>query len=175
MSIFRKKAKKFIVNDEEVMIRPLGMRAIMDLQSLKGPIAMAIAKLRSVSVNDYEEVTHTTPMPTDNDPDAIELIKKESHTAPSSEAIIQAIENKAQGIEAIFDCLFQERLLSKILYTSIEGIAYDDSDKILDEMDMPTMIEILGHIIEVNMGGFESLGKSWHPLIESLKAMGAKA
>ena len=130
-------------------------------------------------VHGFEEIKHSTPKPTDGDPDAIELIEKTSHKAPSTDAIAAVVAKRQTGVEALFDVLIQEDLLEEILISSIDVFKECPPKGIFDSksefcIDIPTAITMFGHIVEVNIGGFEGLGKSWHPLKKILEDMGAK-
>ncbi len=178
-NVFRKKAKEFTVNGEKIMVRPLGIGTIIQLKELRGPVASAIANLKSVGINDFEEVTHSSPKPTDADPDGLELIKKTSHSAPSPAMFKQVTDAKAEGIKALFDCLLQEDLLDSILRQSVDVFKDREKGSLLDaesdeSLDIPTCVEILGYIVEVNIGGFESLGKSWPQLKKYLAGLGVE-
>lgn len=174
MSIFKKKAEEFEINGEQVSIRPLGIKTLFKLKDLRAPVAEAIAKLKTININDFEKITHSTPKPTEADPDAIELMDKTTTTAPNPAAVTQMLTSRAQGIEAIFDCLLQDGLIADILVDSVDKLKEIGVDKVLDEIDIPTAMELFGCIIKVNIGGFESLGKYWHPLKSMLEAVKEK-
>ncbi len=164
MSIFKKDPKEFEVNGKTVKIRPLGLKVIFKLKNLKGPMAEAIAKLKPLNVNNFEKIVHSTPMPTEADPDAIEMIDKTTTSAPSVANVAQTVVNRAQGVEAIFDCILQDDLLADILKDSVEELHDTPREEILEQIDIPTAFELFGCIVQVNKGGFESLGKYWLPL-----------
>lgn len=179
MGMFRKKATEHKINEETIHIQPLGMGIIMELKALGNPIAVAISKLKTIGVQDFEEYTHSIPKPTEDDKDALELTKKVSHSAPSMESIDKVLGNREEGIKALFDILFREDLIGRILISSVVELKDIDPKELFivgheNCMDMPTLIEIFGIIVDVNVGGFKSLGKSWLPLIDTLKEVGAK-
>jgi hypothetical protein len=179
MSIYRKPAVECEIDGTKIHVKPLGIGVVLALRELKTPLAQAIAKFKPIGIQDFKTVKHTTPKPTEHDPEAIEYIEQTEHTAPNAAAITQAMTNKTQAVEALFDCLFQEQLLGKVFSSSVvefKGLTHEqlfdeDGDK---SMDIPTAMEIMGHIVEANMKGFESLGKSWLPLKNLLGGLGAR-
>ncbi len=175
--LFRKPAEEFEVNGEKVHVRALPLGLVLRLKGIRKPVAEAIAKLKNVGVNDFEEVTHTTPKPTENDPEAIELIKKTSHAAPSPVAITQVTTLRTQGIEALFDCLLDDNLLAEVLTGSIEELKGINPEELFSatgeqSIDIATAAELFGCIVNVNMEGFKSLGKYWSPLKSILEGVG---
>lgn len=175
MSLFKKAAEEFTINEETVKIRPLGLKVLFKLKDLKGPVAEAIAKLRSIGINDFEKITHSIPKPTEADPDALEMTDKTTTSAPNPAAITQALHSRKQGVEALFDCLLQDDLIYEILRDSVVEMYEWDLEKIRDDVDIPTALELFGCIIKVNAGGFESLGKYWAPLKDMVGMVAAKA
>ena len=177
--LFRKPAEEFEVNGEKVHVRALPLGLVLRLKEIRKPVAEAIAKLKNIGVNDFEEVTHTTPKPTEGDPDAIELMKKTSHTAPNSVAITQVTTLRAQGIEALFDCLLDDNLLAEILTASVVELKDVGPEELFSasgdqSIDIATAAELFGCIVSVNMEGFKSLGKYWSPLKTILNGVGLK-
>ena len=156
---------------------PLGL--VLRLKEIRKPVAEAIAKLKNIGVNDFEEVTHTTPKPTENDPEAIEIMSKTSHAAPSPVSITQVTTLRAQGIEALFDCLLDDNLLAEILTASVvelKGVGPEELFSATGDqsIDIATAAELFGCIVSVNMEGFKSLGKYWSPLKTILNGVGLK-
>jgi len=175
--LFRKPAEEFEVNGEKVHVRALPLGLVLRLKGIRKPVAEAIAKLKRVGVNDFEEVTHTTPKPSEQDPEAIELMKKTSHAAPSPVAITQVTTLRTQGIEALFDCLLNDDLLAEILTGSVEELNGINPEELFaasgeQSIDVATAAELFGCIINVNMEGFKSLGKYWSPLKTILEGVG---
>lgn len=175
--LFRKPAEEFDVNGEKVHVKALPLGLVLRLKEIRKPVAEAIAKLKNIGVNDFEEVTHTTPKPTKSDPDAIELMKKTSHTAPNSVAITQVTTLRAQGIEALFDCLLNDNLLAEILTASVVELKGVEPEELFSatgdqSIDIATAAELFGCIVSVNMEGFKSLGKYWSPLKKILDGVG---
>ncbi len=175
--LFRKPAEEFEVNGEKVHVRALPLGLVLRLKAIRKPVAEAISKLKNVGVNDFEEVTHTTPKPTEEDPEAIELMKKTSHAAPNSVAITQVTTLRSQGIEALFDCLLDENLLAEILTGSVEELKGIKPEELFSangeqSIDIATAAELFGCIVNVNMEGFKSLGKYWSPLKSILEGVG---
>jgi len=175
MSLFKKKAEEFTINGETVKIRPLGLKVLFKLKDLKGPVAEAISKLRSIGINDFVKITHSIPKPTEADPDALEMTDKTTTSAPNPAAITQALQSRKQGVEALFDCLLQDGLIAEILKDSVADFANMDADRIMDELDIPTALELFAYIIKVNAGSFESLGKYWAPLKDMAGMVADKA
>jgi hypothetical protein len=175
MSLFKKKAQEFEINGETVKIRPLGLKVLFKLKDLKGPVAEAIAKLRSIGINDFEKITHSIPKPTEADPDALEMTDKTTTSAPNPAAITQALQSRRQGVEALFDCLLQDGLISEILIDSVVELQNEGVDTVMAKVDIPTAIEIFACIIKVNAGSFESLGKYWAPLKDMVGKVADKA
>ena len=177
--LFRKPAEEFEVNGEKVHVRALPLGLVLRLKEIRKPVAEAIAKLKNIGVNDFEEVTHTTPKPSEKDPDAIELMKKTSHAAPSSVAITQVTTLRAQGIEALFDCLLDDNLLAEVLTGSVVELKDIEPKDLFSatgeqSIDIATAAELFGCIVSVNMEGFKSLGKYWSPLKSILNGVGLK-
>ena len=175
--LFRKPAEEFKINGEKLHIRPLPLGMVLRLKGIRKPVAEAIAKLKNVGVSDFEEVTHTTPKPTKEDPEAIEIMNKTSHAAPSPVSITQVTTLRAQGIEALFDCLLNENLLAEIFTGSVDELKDKNPDDLFsstgdDSIDIATAAEIFGCIIQVNGEGFKSLGKFWSPLKTMLDGVG---
>ncbi len=169
MSLFRKDAKEFEINGEKIKISPLGIKVIFKLKDLKTSVSEAVAKLMpSGQISDFEKITHSTPKPSDEQPDAIELIDKTTTSAASPASITQSVSLKQQGISAIFDCLLQDDLMGEILINSVDKFKDMTPDQLFNDddkgLDLPTALEIFGCIVEVNIGGFERLGKYWSPL-----------
>jgi len=176
MNIFKKASTEFTMNDTKIKISPLGLPLIFRLKSLKEPMARAVANLfNPAGINDFEKVTHSTPKPTDSDGEAIELIDKTTTKAPSPTAITQAITSKQQGVEAIFDCLLQDGLLADILIDSVDVLKDKTPENVMVGIDIPSAVELFGHIVEVNIGGFDRLGKSWSHLKKFMGQAGDKA
>ncbi len=177
--LFRKPAEEFEVNGEKVHVRALPLGLVLRLKGIRKPVAEAIAKLKNIGVSDFEEVTHSTPKPTDKDPEAIEVMNKTSHSAPNQAAITQMTTLRAQGIEALFDCLLDDNLLAEILTGSVvelNGIKPEELFSATGEqsIDIATAAELFGCIVSVNMEGFKSLGKYWSPLKTILNGVGLK-
>lgn len=175
--LFRKPAEEFTVNGEKVHVRALPLGLVLRLKEIRKPIANAIAKLKGIGVSDFEEVTHTNPKPTKEDPDAIELMKKTSHTAPNAAAITQVTTLRSQGIEALFDCLLDDDLLAEVLTGSVEELKDISPEELFasngdKSIDIATAGELFGCIVNVNMEGFKSLGKYWSPLKTILNGVG---
>lgn len=165
MSLGRKAPKEFTVNDEKIMVRPLGMKSLFRVRDLKDSVSEAIAKLMSpASINDFEKTTHGVPQATERDPDAMELTERTTTAAASPAAITQAVTLKQQGIAAIFECLGQDDLLGEVLKDSVDTFRDMSPKDIIEELDIPSSLEIFGCIVEVNVGGFDRLGKYWSPL-----------
>lgn len=175
--MFRKEAEEFEINDKKIHVRALPLGLVLRLKEIRKPVAEAIAKLKSVVINDFEEVTNTEPAPTDKDPEAISVIQKTSHTAPSSVSVTQVTTLKAQGIEALFNCLLDENLLAEIFTGSVKEYAGIKPEELFagtgeKALDIATAAEIFGCIVKVNMEGFKSLGKYWSPLKAMLEGVG---
>jgi len=163
-NIFRKPAKEFTINDEKVMISPLKVGTLLKIQGLTQHIAEAFAKLRSIIANDYEQVKNSTPHPVEGDKDAIEYVEKTTHKAPELSAISLLVKNKQEGLKALFDCLFQMDLLDDIFRSSVDRFRDVPKGALFDPMseqalDIPTALEFLLAIVDVNAGGFTELGK----------------
>ncbi len=178
-NLFRKAAEEYKVNGKMLHIRPLPVGLVLRLKTIRKPVAEAIAKLKAVGVNDFEEVTHTNPKPTKEDPESIEYIKKTSHKAPSSEAVEQTVNNRTEGIEALFNCFLEEKLIAEILIGSVEELKGITPEQLFDpvgdqSIDIAVAAEIFGCIVEVNKKGFERLGKYWHPLKSMIESVQTK-
>lgn len=163
-NLFRKPAKEFTINEETLMISPLKVGTLLKIQGLTQSIAEAFAKLRSIIANDYEQIKNSTPHPTDGDKDAIEYVEKTTHKAPELSAISLLVKNKQEGLKALFDCLFQMDLLDDVFRSSVDKFRDIPKNALFDPMseyalDVPTGLEILLAIVEVNAGGFSELGK----------------
>jgi hypothetical protein len=168
-NIFRKLAKEYEINGVKVMISPLKVGTLLRVQGLSKAISEAIAKLRNIIVNDYEQIKNSKPNPTEQDKEAIEYYEKTTHKAPEISAISLVIQNKQEGIRALFDCLFQNDLLETILRTSVDAFKDVPKGELLNEdsefaIDIPTALEAFIAIVEVNAGGFQELGKFSHLL-----------
>lgn len=164
MALFRKPPREFTINGEKVMIAPLRVGVLLQVQNLSNAVAAAVAKLRTNIINDYEHVESTTPKPTEKDADAIEFYKKTLHKAPEISMFSLMIRNKEEGIKALFDCLFKHDLLEEILITSVDrfagmqkGVLFDPRNE--NGLDIPTALELFIAIVEVNAGGFAEMGK----------------
>jgi len=177
--LFRKPAEEFKVNGEKVHVRALPLGLVLRLKGIRKPVAEAIAKLKNVGMSDFEEVTHTNPKPTESDPEAIELMKKTHHSAPSPVSVTQVTTLRTQGIEALFECLLDENLLAEVLTGSVEELKDIQPEELFaangeQSIDIATAAELFGCIINVNMEGFKSLGKYWSPLKSMLEGVGLK-
>lgn len=163
-NIFRKPAQEFEINGEKVLISPLKLGTLLKVQDLAQSVSEAFAKLRSVMINEYEKVTNSSPSPTEKDKDASIYTMKEVHHAPEISLVSLTIKNKQEGVKALFDCLFQNNLLEDVLIQSVDRFKHIPKGTLLDptneeSLDLPTALEILLAIVEVNMGGFSELGK----------------
>lgn len=178
-NIFRKQAKEFEINGEKILVSPLKVGTLMRIQGLSKTVSEAIAKLRSVIVNDYEQIKNSKPNPTSEDKDAIEYYEKTTHKAPEISAISMVIQNKQEGVKALFDCLFQNELLETILRTSVDRFKEVPKGELFNEesdfaIDLPTALEVFIAIVEVNAGGFTELGKFSHLLTKLQGVVKAK-
>lgn len=178
-NIFKKPAKEFKINGQKVMISPLKMGTLLRVQGLAKAVSEAFAKLRSVSINDYEKVINSKPNPTEKDGEAIEYVEKTTHKAPDVSNLSFSIRTKQEGIQALFDCLFQNSLLETVLRTSVdvfkdvpEGQLFNEMSE--DSLDIPTALEFFVNIVEVNVGGFSELGK-FSSLLSTIQGIKDKA
>lgn len=180
-SLYRKDPVVCEVNGKKVTIRPLGIGIVLSLKEIRKPVADAIAKFTKVNVSDYKQTLHSTPKPTKDDPDAFEYIDRTEHSAPSPVAVTQVVNNKSQAIEALFNCLLEERIIAKVFTSSVKEFKGMNHEQLFSDednaMDLPTAVEYLGHIIDVNTEGFKNLGKSFSPLkkfVAAFKELGKK-
>jgi hypothetical protein len=163
-NIFRKPAKEVEINGEKLLISPLKVGTLLQIRTLGDSVAEAIAKLRNVPMGDFEQVTTTEPCPTEGDPTNMKTAQKTTTKAPDISSVSLIVKNKQDGIKALFDCLFKNDLLEEIFRTSVDrfkavpkGQLFDVESE--DSLDVPTALEILMAIVEVNIGGFTDLGK----------------
>lgn len=168
-NIFSKPAKEFEVNGNKIKVTPLKMGVLLQIKGLSNAVAEAFAKLKTVSINDYEKTVNSHPNPTETDKEAIDYVERTVHKAPDTSLFSMVMRNKQEGIKALFDCLFENNILETILRTSINvfkdvpegelfGVQGDNA------IDMPTAFELFMCVVEVNMGGFSELGKFSHLL-----------
>lgn len=163
-NIFRRPAKEFTINDEKVMISPLKVGTLLRVQDLTKAISEAIAKLRGVPIQEFERIANSTPAPHDKDAEAAIVMEKTVTKAPELSMVSLVVRNRQEGIQALFDCLLKNDLLEEVLLTSVDkfkGLAKGelfDSHKD-DSMDLPTALDYLIAIVEVNAGGFMEMGK----------------
>jgi hypothetical protein len=163
-NIYRKPPKEFEINGEKIFISPLKLATLLKVQNLSQHVAEAIAKLRSVIINDYEKITNAKPAGTGAGKEDIDCTVKETHKAAEPSMISLAIRNKTEGIKALFDCLFQNDLLEEILIQSVDKFNSLPKGSLLNvssetAIDLPTALEIFLAIVDVNAGGFTELGK----------------
>ena len=174
-TIFGKPYKEFEVNGNTISVRPLPIGVVLTLKSLRDPLATAISKIRAKADTGYEDYVRSIPVPIKGNPDAMEVVKKSVSPGETPDVVAFLTKEREEGIKAIFDTVIQEGLLTKILCSSV--LEFKGKEKeILDEnsdycVDLPTAMEIFGCIVDVNIGGFEQLGKYWKPLNTVLKGL----
>jgi hypothetical protein len=152
---------------------------LLQVKNISKAVAEAIAKLRAVATTDYESIKNTKPAPTEGDKDAIEYYEKVTHKAQEPSVISMMLQNKQQGIEAIFDCLFQNNLLDEILRTSVNVFKEVPAGELMNPdseyaLDLHTALEYFIAIFEMNTGGFSELGK-FSRLLETFREAAKKA
>ena len=151
MKFLKKKSQAVKINGTDLTLNALPISVLFKLKELKSDIAIAVSNL-TVNPN-YSAMTQKV--------DKKNEISTVSEEAPSENAVKDAVSRRHTAIVAIAEILLDSELLGDVLRASVKELS-DIEDAFIfgtDGMDIPTCIELLIAIIELNIEGFSRLGK----------------